>query len=146
MIKDASHTLKLQTSTETMLFDSAEEAWFWFIQTQQIRADGTQAARGPALVPRPCAPIDILQTLDRLYRSGSVAMDHLLVLRHYGRRMMPPDSRRGREIRAYRLWMEAMARLTELFEEKGIVRPNGPFAPWLVGLNIASFDFYREAV
>jgi hypothetical protein len=145
MARDTPHTPKSQTATEATPFDSAEEAWFWFIQAQQARADGAQTARGAGLVPRPCEPIDILQTLDRLYRSRSLAMDHLLVLRHYGRRMMRPDPRRAKEIRAYRLWMEAMARLTELFEEKGIIRPNGPFAPWLVGLNIVSLDLYREA-
>ncbi len=144
MAKEPRHTPKRQNDAEPTLFDSAEEAWFWFIQAQQARLDGAQAVRGAGLVTRPCEPVDILQVLDRLYRSRSLTMDHLLVLRHYGRRMLPPDPRRGKEIRAYRLWMEAMARLTKSLEEKGIVRPNGPFAPWLVGLNIVSLDLFRE--
>lgn len=145
MAKDPRYTPKHQTNSAATPFDSVEQAWFWFIQAQQARVDGARFAAGAGLLPRPCEPIDILQTLDRLYRQRNLSMDHLLVLRHYGRRMLPPDPRRAKEIRAYRLWVDAMGALSPLLEEKGIIRPQGPFAAWLIDRNVVSLDLYRDA-
>jgi hypothetical protein len=50
-------------------------------------------------------------------------MDHLLVLRHYGRRMMAPDPRRTKEFRAWKLWTEALGRIAPALERKGILVP-----------------------
>lgn len=145
MAKDPRHTPKHQTNVETTPFDSVEQAWFWFIQAQAARVDGARFAQGAGLVPRPCEPMDILQTLDRLYRQRKLTMDHMLVLRHYGRRMLPPDPRRPKEIRAYRLWVDAMGQLASPLEEKGIVTKQAPFAAWLIDRNVVSIDLYREA-
>lgn len=103
-------------------FDSAEEAWLWFIQAQEARNEGARFTAGMSLVTRPCEPADILKCIDRLYRNRRLIMDHLLVLRHYGKRRLPPDARRMKEARAYTLWHEALARLEPLLEKKGIVR------------------------
>lgn len=145
MAKDPRHTPKHQTNSPQTPFDSAEQAWFWFIQAQQARIDGARFAAGSGLLPRPCEPIDILQTLDRLYRQRKLTMDHLLVLRHYGRRMLPPDPRRAQEIRGYRLWVEAMEVLSPALEEKKIIRPQGAFSAWFIDRNVVSMDMYREA-
>jgi len=102
-------------------FDSAEEAWFWFIQAQQARIDGAQATLGMGMMPRPCEPVDIMKIVDRLYRQRCLLRDHLLVLRHYGRRLMPPDSRRVKEMKAFNLWREAMEHLETALVRKGIV-------------------------
>ena len=104
-------------------FADAEEAWFWFIQSHQARIDGARFTAGQGLAVRPCEPIDILKTVDRLYRQRLLQRDHLLVLRHYGRRLMPPDPRRLKEIRAYKIWREALQRLETSLIGKGIVRP-----------------------
>ena len=109
--------------TQTFPFDSAEEAWFWFIDAQSARNDGARFTAGLGLYPRPCEPTDILKVLNRLYRGRMILMDHLLVLRHYGRRKLPPDDRRPKEARAAKLWAEALAKLEEALESKGIVRP-----------------------
>ncbi len=108
---------------ETVPFADAQEAWFWFIQAQQARDEGARIVQGQGLYPRPCEPIDIFRVLDRLHRNRRLLRDHLLVLRHYGRRMFPPDARRPKEVRAAQLWDEAMARIGEVLEKKGIVRP-----------------------
>ena len=118
------HTPRPQTTAETVPFDTVEEAWFWFIQAQAARNDGARFSAAQGTVSRPCEPLDILKTLDTLYRSRRVLMDHLLVLRHYGRRMMAPDARRAKEARAHTLWHEALARLHPVLERKGIVRSN----------------------
>ncbi len=78
------------------------------------------------LVPRPCEPMDIMKILDRLHRNRRLLLDHFRVLRHYGLRMMPPDDRRPREFVAAKLWREALDRIGEVMESKGLlhVRPN----------------------
>lgn len=121
MTKDR-HIPKPTADTVVQAFDSVEEAWFWFIQAQQARNDGARFTAGNGLIARPCEPIDILRVLDRLYRHRRLTMEHLLVMRHYGRRQMPPDPRRIKEGRAYKLWSEALKRLESVLERKGIVR------------------------
>jgi hypothetical protein len=115
------HTIRRQPDTETVPFNNAEEAWFWFIQAQQARIDGARFALGQGLTPRPCEPLDILKILDGLHRHRRLLMEHLMVLRHYGRRMMPPDPRRAKEARAYHLWREAMERIAPVMARKGII-------------------------
>lgn len=104
-------------------FDTAEEAWFWFIAAQEARVDGARFSAGLGLIPRPCESIDILKALDKLYRGRKLLREHLLVLRHYGRRRLPPDPLRVKEMRAHTLWEEALDALGEVLEEKGIIRP-----------------------
>lgn len=113
---------RLQAETQTTPFQSAEEAWFWFVQNQLAKADGARIAAGMALVHRPCEPVDIYKVMERLYRGRRLLMDHILVLRHYGRRLMSPDPRRQKEIRAHGLWIEALERMEEVMVMKGIVK------------------------
>lgn len=121
------YTPKKQPEIPTFTFESAEEAWLWFILAQEARNEGARFTAGLSLTPRPCEPADILKCVERLYRNRRLMMDHLLVLRHYGKRQLPPDARRIKEARAYTLWHEALARLEPLLEKKGIVR--APFLP-----------------
>lgn len=110
---------------ETVPFEGAEEAWFWFIQAQQARNDGARISAGASLYPRPCEPMDILKVAERLYRNRRLIMDHFLVLRHYGRRGYAPERSRVKEARAAKLWREAMERIEPMLINKGIVsKPN----------------------
>lgn len=122
------HRIPVLRDAKTIPFDTVEEAWFWFVAAQQARIDGARITAGQALVERPCEPLDILKILDRLYRQRTLTMDHLMVLRFYGRRNMAPDPRRVKEVRASKLWRQAMDRLESVFESKGILRPNS----WLI--------------
>ncbi len=136
------YTPKPVSAVETETFSSAEEAWFWFIQAQAAKNDGARITAGQGMVHRPCEPIDILKVVDRLYRQRRLLMDHLLVLRHYGRRLMAPDARRAKEVKAHNLWVEALERMTPILERKGIVEklsPWHPFAPQFHNHNIIPF-------
>ena len=108
------------------LFENAESAWFWFLAAQKARADGARFTAGLAKVQRPCEPIDILKAVDTLYRRRRLLMDHIQVLRHYGLRMCPPDYRRPKEVRAHRLWQEALDRIEVVLVNKGIVAKRPP--------------------
>ena len=110
-------------------FASAEEAWFWFMVAQAAKNDGARITAGQGAVTRPCEPSDIFQALNRLYRQRRLRMDHIRVLKHYGERHMAPDPRRPKELRAYLIWNEALARLEAVLEAKGIVRKAAWFNP-----------------
>lgn len=108
-------------------FQNAEAVWFWFIEAWTARQEGARITAGAGTVMRPCEPIDIFAVLERLHRNRRLLRDHLLVLRHYGRRLAPPDARRPKEMRAHRLWKEAFEILTPALERKGII----VFRNWL---------------
>lgn len=114
---------------ELVPFTSAEEAWFWFIQAQMARADGAKIVAGASGIERPCEPVDIFRVMERLYRGRRLLMDHVMVLRHYGRKMVPPDARRAKECRAATLWTEALERIEEVLISKGIVEERPWFLP-----------------
>ena len=121
------------------LFDSAEEAWFWFMQANNARQDGARIVANLGLYKRPCEPSDILKILERLRRHRRLDMHHFRVMRHYGERMMAPDPTRPREAMAARLWAEAMDILGDVLIAKDIVRPN-------LSAEIIYFHARREAM
>ncbi len=108
-------------------FDSAEEAWFWFIAAQQAKNDGARFVAGLGAKRRPCDPIDILKILDDLYRKRRLLREHFLVLRHYGRRHMAPDPRRIKEKRSFYIWKQALERMEPVLLRKGIIVQNNWF-------------------
>ena len=114
-----------KTVDDTTPFKNAEEAWFWFIQAQTARNEGAKIQAGAGTYTRPCEPVDIVKALERLYRSRRVTMDHVMVLRHYGQRLMRPDLRRAKEMRAHQLWTQALEKLEEaLVAKRIVVRPH----------------------
>jgi hypothetical protein len=113
-----------QTDVETQPFETVEDLWFWFIQAQTAKNEGARVSAGQGSVRRPCEPLDILKILDGLYRNRCIIREHLLVLRYYGRRMLAPDPRRIKEVRAYKLWNEALSHMQPALERKGIVKQN----------------------
>ena len=122
MTQDKTNHPETQHDPNLHPFESAVDAWFWFILAQQARNEGARYTAGLSLTPRPCEPADILKILDGLYRQRRLLRDHLLVLRHYGRRQMAPDPRRVKEMRAHKLWKEALERIEPILVRKGIVR------------------------
>jgi len=133
--KDTYYTPRLSADSQTTAFDTAEEAWFWFMLAQEARNEGARFSAGLSLVTRPCEPSDILKCIDRLYRNRRLSMDHILVLRHYGKRQLSPDPRRVKEARAFTLWKEALERIEPVLVRKGIVRskltlPSRPSRFW----------------
>lgn len=121
------YTPRPTSTAPTIPFADAQEAWFWFIQAQQARIDGARVSAGAGLVPRPCEPIDILNVVSQLHRARRLLIDHILVLRHYGRRTMAPDPRRAKEMRAHKLWTEALAHIEPVLIRKGIVEDDSDF-------------------
>lgn len=143
MTSERQHPPKPQNDPHIVPFESATDAWFWFILAQQARNEGARYTAGMSLTPRPCEPTDILKILDGLYRQRRLLRDHLLVLRHYGRRQMAPDPRRVKEVLANKLWNEALERIEPILVRKGIVRAkkittNHPNKFWAHGVTVHS--------
>lgn len=143
MSSDKKYPQNAETDPNCVPFVDATEAWFWFILAQQARNEGARYTAGLSLTPRPCEPADILKILDGLYRKRMLLRDHLLVLRHYGRRQMVPDPRRIKEVQADKLWKEALGRIEPILIRKGIVRgkkltTNHPNKFWRYGAKVHS--------
>ncbi len=119
--KDRYYAPKPQPDRESTPFQTAEEAWFWFIQAMQAKSEGAKIVAGASTITRPCEPVDILSTLERLYRSRRILMEHIMVLRCYGRKQVSPDARRIKEARADILWREGLRELEDALVKKGIV-------------------------
>lgn len=124
------YTHRTQEDVNLVPFADAEEAWFWFVTAQTAKNEGARYVSGQSVMPRPCEPNDILKVVDRLYRNRRLLRDHLLVLRHYGLRNMPPDWRRTKEQRAHHLWKQAMERIEPVLQSKGIVQNASPQPFW----------------
>ena len=99
-------------------FHSAADAWFWAVSALRARHEGAHST-GTSL-KRPCEPDDVLRCLDRLYRSRRIELRHARVLREWGERQIPPDTRVREGVDA-QLWQEALGRLEAPLRVKGIV-------------------------
>lgn len=105
-------------------FRTVEEAWFWFIRTVVAREMGASLRIGLGNIPRPCQPMDIYRTLDRLYRSRRILWKEILVMNEYGRRRRVPNlaSLDKKERDDGTLWRRAMLELDTALRQRGIIR------------------------
>ena len=104
---------------ETTLFESAEEAWFWFCFCESL---GSERGRGSSSsIVRPCETSDISLVVKRLVREKRLGQIHLRVMSRYGLKQMPPHVNSGDSLASCRLWCEAMEVLTEVLFKKGIL-------------------------
>lgn len=111
-------------------FIDAEEAWFWFMACEKAKADGAKIERGHDNPVRSCLPTDIYVVVTRLRQQGILQAYHMIVLKAFGLRMMPPDptvfGRNGGgekrdERQASKWWNEAMDIIEVELRKKGIV-------------------------
>lgn len=88
-------------------FISADAAMIWF-------ANQTPPYQGDAA--------EIFRALNDLYVQRVLKLDHILVIRHYGRRGEIPQLSRMREMKAYDLWRTARAALEPRLEKYNIIK------------------------
>lgn len=103
-------------------FESAEEAWFWFIAATLARAAGARPIRDMADPVRPCLPDDIHRIVEQLYRDRLLHRRHLAVLSEYGQQFLPPTDRTQEQLVASRLWDEAMSQIEAVMRGKGLLQ------------------------
>jgi len=105
----------------TTPFQSAEEAWFWYIRCQKARNDGARMEVDMAREARPCEPDDMYRAVKTLSDNKKITPHHVHVLAKYGHHERPPDPRCQEEVRPHRLWEEALDKLTTLLKKKDII-------------------------
>lgn len=103
------------------LFESSEEAWFWFVRTEKARADGVRPRLGMDAM-RPCEPADIYRCVSKLYREGTLYPLHLEVLGEYGYLDRIPSADDQDEVVDWILWQDAMDHLEPYLRRQGIVQ------------------------
>lgn len=105
----------------TTPFQSAEEAWFWFIRCQKARQDGARMEADMSRSARPCDPDDLYRAVKHLSDEKKINHNHVRTLVKFGEEETPPDPRCREEERPHRLWSEALDKLTTVLKSKGIV-------------------------
>ncbi len=102
-------------------FLTAEEAWFWFVQSYDAIHAGARVRKGYGSVVRPCEPVDIYTIVMRLFKQGFLHKEHLRVLTQYGQKLSAPNPRYQNQIHDSDLWYQAMDHLKSRMQHKGIV-------------------------
>ena len=105
----------------TLLFGSAEEAWFWYVRCQKARADGARFIKSANQTVRPCDPDDVYRVVRGLARRQTLTQGHLKVLNTFGNFERPPDPRCQEERLSFRLWGEAIDRIATVLKAKEII-------------------------
>lgn len=102
-------------------FDTAEEAWFWFMRSEKARAERAKADHARSLYDRPCDPDDLFRWVRQLYDGGALTAGHVMVMGHYGFLDRHPDRNVDGEVVDYIIWIDAFDTLEPTLVEKGVV-------------------------
>ena len=140
------HILKPRPDYPVTPFDTAQEAWFWFVRCQKMRDAGARFQEGMTQAARPCEPDDLDRAVVTLARDGRIGKAHLSVLRRFGVAERPPDPRCREEEYAARLWDDALDGLTTVLRHKGIIRMPEDTGPSEIGAPGFDGDRFHEAV
>lgn len=102
-------------------FNDAEAAWLWTMAALIARREGARYTANKGLFVRPCDPDDVVKCLDGLYRHTRITLAHARILRIWGERQIAPSCAITAERNDYRLWTEALEKLSWPLREKGII-------------------------
>ena len=89
-----------------VLFESAEEAWFWFCRYDERTGYKIKTSR--CKIIRPCSLDDIYIVVSKLYLAKKIHERHLKTLIKYGRMQIAPDIRVVDEQQEALWWNYAM--------------------------------------
>lgn len=110
----------IETETGEVLFDCAEDAWFWYCKYE--KRTPYKSNNSNDVVIRPCVVDDIYLCVVKLYLAKKISERHIKTLVKYGRMLCPPDVRiKDEELEAL-WWDDAMDKLETVLRKKGIVR------------------------
>lgn len=98
-------------------FQNAEQLWFWFLYSKQVRANNFGQLRGTP-TRRPCEILDVETMITKLYLSGRLNDEQLSVMKKYGDRRRAPHQYIWNENRDTQLWNNAMSVLEAAAHER----------------------------
>jgi hypothetical protein len=108
-----------QEEDNAVLFESAEEAWFWYCKYEN--KSPYKMKNSNRVIIRPCVVDDIYLAVSKLYLAKKISERHLKTLIKYGRLFCPPDARVREEEMEALWWDDAMDKLETILRKKGIV-------------------------
>ena len=100
----------------TERFQNAEQMWFWFLYCKSIQNGfhhNTNSSR------RPCELLDIETLITKLYLSGKLSEEHLIVMKKFGDKRRAPHQYIFSENKSAAVWDEAMKILDKYARERG---------------------------
>ena len=102
------------------LFESAEEAWFWFCRYDERIGYKVKTSR--YRIVRPCCLDDIYLVVSKLYIARKIKERYLKTIIKYGRMQLVPDERIVDEREDALWWSDAMDKIEIVLIKKGIVK------------------------
>jgi hypothetical protein len=108
-------------ASESVPFQSAEEAWFWGVKGVKCRLEGAQMRPVLSAVERPCEAVDVVNCAAGLQRAHRLSHQQIAILFLYGGYNVPPRALGEKHARAAEIWDEALTILAQKLEQKGII-------------------------
>lgn len=109
---------QLQVNISAEKFQNAEQLWFWFLYSKQMRENNFGRMRA-APTRRPCEVLDVETMITKLYLSGRLNDEQLCIMKKFGDRRRAPHQHIWNENRAAALWNSAMNVLDTAARERG---------------------------
>ena len=99
-------------------FQSAEQLWFWFLYSRQMRANRL-INRGGNPTRRPCEILDVETLITKLYLAGKLTDTQLEIMKKFGDKKRAPHQYIWAENRAAAQWNTAMNVLEAAAKQRG---------------------------
>ena len=91
-------------------FQNAEQLWFWFLYSRNVRSNNLMRQRANA-TRRPCEVLDVETLITKLYLSGRLTDEQLIIMKKFGDKRRAPHQHIWSENRAAAHWEHAMEQL-----------------------------------
>ncbi|MFQ6739082.1 MAG: hypothetical protein ACLRFJ_00205 [Alphaproteobacteria bacterium] len=98
--------MNTQTIKQSEQFHSAEQMWFWFIYSKSLQ--NSYMGRSGTSSKRVCELLDFETLITKLYLSGKLTDEQLMVMKTFGDKRRAPHQYIWSENRAAYQWKNAM--------------------------------------
>lgn len=107
----------IKTVIHTEKFQTAEQLWFWFLYSKQIK--NVFSRNNFSSDKRVCEVLDIETLITKLYLSGQLTDEQLSVMKEFGDKRREPRQHIWAENKKAALWRSAMQTLELAALKKG---------------------------
>ena len=108
--------LAYKNLNDTEKFQNSEQLWFWFLFSKSVQNNFLHKS---TTVRRPCELLDVETLITKLYLSGKLTEEQLIVMKKFGDKKRAPHQYIYSENKAAALWQSAMNTLDVAARQKG---------------------------
>ncbi|MBE6461239.1 MAG: hypothetical protein E7006_00125 [Alphaproteobacteria bacterium] len=101
----------------TEKFQNAEQLWFWFLYSKAVQNGFGRSYNCPTR--RPCEILDVETLITKLYLSGKLSDEQLMIMKKFGDKKRAPHQYIWQENRAAYQWTCAMDILENAARQNG---------------------------